>query len=238
MRSNFSTKGEDYMKWRIVLIMLIAAALMYIPYVDSVVKGFNTLFHEGGHAITSLVTNGKVDNIKLFANTEGVTTTASSSWFSSLLTSISGYVFAAATAFLFAYLWHKHMHQSILYSTLIFATLNLVLWVRNLYGLVWLVAICAFLYFVVVKFKKEVNILSNVSLVLVLVLITQSVVSSFDILYLSYFTPNEAGDASNLASSTLLPSLVWGLGFFLQSLIWAFFSLRFIWKTKEKSIWF
>jgi len=221
------------MKWKIAFVMLISAVLMYVPYVDSVVKGLNTLFHEGGHAITSLATNGKVDNIKLFANTEGVTTTASSSWLSSFFTSISGYMFAAAVSFIFAYLWHKHMHKSILYSTLIFATLSLVLWVRNLYGITWLVAVCALLYFLVTKYKNS-TILSNSSLILVLVLITQSVVSSFDILYLSYVTPNDAGDASNLDSLTLIPSLVWGIGFFLQSLIWAFFSVRFIWKTKKE----
>ena len=225
------------MKWKIILVMVLTAILMYIPYIGEAVKGFNTLFHEGGHAITSLVTNGKVDNIKLFANTEGVTTTATSSWLSSFFTSISGYVFAAIVAFVLAYLWHKHMYKSILYSTLIFAALNLVLWVRNFYGIVWLVAVCSLLYFVSAKLNK-VHILANISLVLVLVLITQSVMSSFDILYLSYITPKEAGDASNLASSSLIPSLVWGIGFFLQSLIWAFFSLRFIWKTKEKSMLF
>lgn len=222
------------MKWKILSVIFITAVLMYIPYVGEFFKVFNTLFHEGGHAIAALITSGTVDKIELFANTEGVTLTSYSSWVSGFVTSIAGYVFASLVALLFAFLWSKHKHKTIIASILLFSIVNLVLWVRNPYGIGWLILSSMLLGLVVWKVKKT-SVLSTLSLVLTLILLTQSVLSSFDILYLSYLTPSEAGDASNLGDSTFLPSLVWGIIFFVQSLVFAFFSLRFLWKTKEQS---
>lgn len=224
------------MKWKIISIVLLTSVLLYIPYASNFVKVFNTMFHEGGHAIAALLTGSHVKSISLFSNVEGVATTQSSSWFSTVITSMSGYVIAAIVGLLFALLWKNHKHKTILWSVAIFSIISLVLWVRNPFGIAWLLVSSSLLLFILLRGKNK-KLFSWISLVLTLVLITESVLSSFDIVLISYHTPDSAGDAYNLASSTLIPTLIWGILFFIQSLVFAFFSYKAIWKTEETYSW-
>jgi len=219
-------------KLRVFIVVLITSVLMYIPYVNNFVKIFNTLFHESGHAITTVLTHGSVEKISLFSNVEGVTLTRTSSWFDSLLTSMSGYIFASAVALFFAFLWYKNKNKTILSIILGFSLFNLVFWVRNLYGMSWILISSALLALVLWKVKQK-SFLSSLSLVLTLILTTEAVLSAFDIMYLGFQSPLDAGDATNLSHSTFLPASLWGIFFFLQSLVFAFFSVRFILKAKS-----
>lgn len=49
--------------------------------------------------------------------------------------------------------------------------------------------------------------------------LVQSIVSAFVILKLSVTDRRNAGDATNLAKFTFIPTLVWGTLFFVQSII-------------------
>lgn len=213
-----------------VLISVLLLVALHIPYVGQFLRAFNTMIHESGHAIMTLITSGKVESISLFANTEGVTESYLSSWFASVLVSFSGYIFSSLVLLTFALLWKRQYHKTILLIFGLLAVVNLVLWVRNLYGIMWLVL---FISSIVLLFKtKQKTILPYVTLGLLIILCTDAFRASFDILYLSYQDGTQAGDATNLANKTFIPAIVWGSFFFIQNLIFTYFSIRQLFKKR------
>lgn len=216
--------------FKLILFTAITLGLLYIPYLGEFLRAFNTMIHESGHAFMTLLTSGKVDSIALFANTEGVTKSYTSSWFGSVLISLSGYLFSSFTMFLMALMWKKERYKTIALLLGVLSLVNLVLWVRNLYGLIW-VSIFTIGIFYLIKSKNK-EIIAYVTLGLLVILLTDAFRASFDILQLSYKLPLEAGDATNLSKLTFIPALGWGLFFFIQNGILLFFSIKNILKKK------
>lgn len=193
------------------------------------------MIHETGHAVMNLLLDGKVHYIALFANTEGVTVTSYSSFFSGFMTSIAGYVSASAMVLLFAFLWKTKRHRSILYILLLFSTVNLLLWVRNVYGIFWLVLFIALLVWLVVK-CKDAEWISHITFALMLLLLISSTLSALDIFLLSVTSPGMAGDAANLARSTGIPALIWGVLFLGQAVAFTGLSLKMLlWSRKPRT---
>lgn len=216
--------------FKAILITVLLLVLLHVPYIGQFLRAFNTMIHESGHALVTLITSGKVESISLFANTEGVTESYLSSWFATILVSLSGYIFSSVALITVALLWKKNYHQTILVLFGVLALVNLVLWVRNVYGILWLVL---FIGAIVMLFKmQKKDLLSYATLGLFIILCTDAFRASFDILYLSYQSSMEAGDATNLAKNTMIPALVWGSFFFLQNLLFTYLSLKQILKKR------
>lgn len=215
---------------KLVFISIAVLIALHIPYVGQFLRAFNTMIHESGHALMTLLTSGRVESISLFANTEGLTESYITSWFASVLVSLSGYIFSSIALIAVALLWKKQYHQTILLLFGVLAVVNLLLWVRNFYGILWLVLFITTIA-LLFEMKKE-PILPYVTLGVFIILCTDAFRASFDILYLSYQNSTQAGDATNLAEKTLLPALVWGSFFFLQNLLFTYFSLRQLFKKR------
>ncbi len=199
----------------ILLAISMAIALNYVPKLGRVFKGFNTLIHESGHAFMSLLLSGEVVSVDIFYSGEGTATTKSKSWFTKFFVSIAGYPFSSVLAFVFAYLLAKGHPDYILYVIISLAVINMIFWVRNPYGLVWLIVttalLCAMFYFDWI-YAKYYSALMITALVTV-----DAWVSAWHILYLSIKEPKKAGDAKSLQSTALLPAFFWGLFFWLQA---------------------
>lgn len=145
-----------------------------------------------------------------------MTLTGTTGWIGRVLVSASGYVFSSAAAFLFLLLLKKDKHQWILWILIAFAAVNLLLWVRNLYGIVWLAAFLAFLLYLL---RAGSGTLVEYSILLITgIVLVESVSSAFQIMWLSLAQSSAAGDATNLARATYIPAFIWGIGFFAQSL--------------------
>ena len=201
---------------KLLLILLASIVLTRIPFIGQVLQVINTMIHESGHALMALLTQGQVYSISLFANTEGATMTGTTSWIGRVLVSASGYVFSSAAAFLFLLLLKKGKHHWILWVLIAFAAVNLLLWVRNLYGILWLIG---FLAFLIVLLRSGSGPFLEYSILLIAgILLVESVSSAFQIMWLSFASSSAAGDATNLARATYIPACLWGIGFFAQSL--------------------
>lgn len=73
----------------------ITIALWFIPYAEWLVypvRLFVTFIHEGSHALVALLTGSSVQSLTVSANGEGAVWSASTNWFSSVLTSSAGYL--------------------------------------------------------------------------------------------------------------------------------------------------
>ncbi|MBY0120336.1 M50 family metallopeptidase [Bacillus sp. S/N-304-OC-R1] len=196
--------------------MIIAIILTNIPFLGSYVRVINTLIHESGHAVIALL-GGKVHTISLFMNTEGVTYTSHLNWFGSFFTGIAGYVFSSIIAFLSFWFISRKQYKPLIFILLLFIGLNLIFWVRNFYGLFWLISFGAL--FLLLLFKGSTTFVQNCLLIIASILLVESLSSSFTILLLSFIQPHSAGDATGLTRSTMfIPAQFWGIFFFAQAI--------------------
>lgn len=199
---------------------MLSILLTDLPIIGKYISIVNTLIHETGHALMAIATGGKVDKIELFANTEGTAWTSSRHWLGRVLTSLAGYPFSSFIAFLFLYFLSINKYDYILYILIAILLLGLLFWIRNLYGFFWITTFCA--GFGYLLWNGNTTVTQYVLLIITAVILVQSVISAYEILYLSFKNSHDAGDTTNLARSTfIIPAQIWGIFFFLQSLFFA-----------------
>lgn len=187
-------------------------------------SALNTMFHEMGHAIVCLLCKGRVVKISLFPSTEGQIITTSDSWLSRVFISYAGYTFSPLVAYVCFYLIAEGLHLELLYGFIGVSLVNLVLWVRNLYGIFWLITfsgLCSL--FVYSSHSGAIEIFVHFLAALLLV---ESVRSAFIIFYISLRDRLHAGDATSLAKSTFVPAFIWGTLFLVQSVVVAYWIFR------------
>ena len=194
-----------------------------IPLIGKFFKVINTIVHELGHAIVSLILSGKVQKIQLFSNSEGVTVTQCSHTWKAFFISLAGYPFASVVSYFCFYLLNQGFVKGVIVGFIVLFVLMLLFWIRNLYGFFWVIFFgginVALLYYI-----NDPKILFAVALFYIIVLFTESLLSSLIILYLSFRTPQQAGDTSNLKNYTHIPACFWGT-------LFAAFSLYVTYKT-------
>ncbi|MFC7063009.1 M50 family metallopeptidase [Halobacillus seohaensis] len=213
------------MKLQILFSLILALLLTQAPIVGKYFAMINTMIHETGHSLTALLTGGEVKNISLFPNTSGVTMTGHTSWLSQFLTSITGYTFSSFIGFFFFYLIIKGHYRWMIYILLAILFVNVLFWVRNLYGVFWLVTFGA--GFIWLLRTGNQTLIQYVLIFIASLVMIESVTSAFEIMWLSIFSPGQAGDAANLSRVTpFVPSAIWGLLFFAQALYFAWLALK------------
>lgn len=215
---------RDKLSAKFFLFIVFAFVLIQVPIIGNYVEIINTLIHESGHALIALF-GGRVETISLFMNSEGVTYSSQSTWIGSFFTSLAGYIFSSFMAFLSFWLIKKEK-QTILIDTLLgFIVLNLVFWVRNLYGLFWLASFGVIFLYMLIKGSQ--NVRNNLLLLIASIILVDSIKSAYEILLISFLQPKSAGDAENLAQLTaFMPVQIWGIFFFAQSLWFCYQGLK------------
>jgi hypothetical protein len=211
--SNFCHPEES--KWFIVIVWTVLFLLLRWKPVGSILRPVNTMFHETGHALMTLLFSGRVVQINLFHDS-GVAFTAVKSWFARFMVSLAGYPFASLAAWLQFYFYRNGMHHVCLYIYLGVAIVNLVLWVRNTYGIIWLLCFIALLATAwYMQWEQSTCLLL---FIFNSVLLLQSVWTAIYLLYICAETPREAGDAANLRNMTWIPAIFWAVFFCLFAL--------------------
>lgn len=213
------------MKKKIVLFIILAVILTQMPIIGKYFSIVNTLIHETGHSLIAIITGGEVQSISLFSNTEGATLSSYRFWIGGFLTSGAGYVFASFMAFLFMALIYKRKSKYVLSILLGILVIGLLFWVRNPFGLFWIITII--IGFLWILWKGSKRVLDYLALFITSLLLVESVTSAFEIMYLSFVSSSSAGDATNLAKMTyIIPTQLWGVLFFIQSLFFARLGLK------------
>ncbi len=211
------------MNWKFIAYFVCALLVIQIPVIGPFFKIANTLIHESSHAFMSLLLQGQVLQIQLFANTEGVTYTLASSNLAVILVSAAGYIGSSVFALCLAKLCVKRKYALSLWLFAGISVVNVLLWVRNSFGIIWLLLFIGLLIFAL---RRQGNWPTVLSVGLFVFVLAESVSSSFEIMWLSVYMPAEAGDAANLARSTFLPTWFWGVLFMLQAGVLGFLSAK------------
>lgn len=197
--------------WQIIIIWSLMTLFLRAGKFGSIFRVYNTLFHELGHGIMSLCTSGNVHKIELFSNAGGVAVTSNKTWISKFLVSIAGYPFASAMGWLMLTQLNSYNQLYLAYGILGIYVLSLLFWVRNKYGIIWLLAnillVGLAIYFNQYHYAKWYFFIVG-SLIML-----ESIWSCLVILYISAESPSEAGDTKNLRDLTFIPAIVWSLIF-------------------------
>lgn len=126
-------------KWLKTILFLAGSAFLtrLIPF-SSLFRNLDTMIHEFGHALMTLVLSGSVLRIELYADHSGVTYSAIQDGGRAILVSLSGYLLASLFALLLFYLYSKGRHDWGLILATGVALIMLVLYVRGSFGMMWL----------------------------------------------------------------------------------------------------
>lgn len=207
---------KEKLSLKFFLFVGLAFVLIQIPIIGDYFRIINTVIHESGHAFIALF-GGNVESISLFMNADGITHGTQSIWIIDFITCAAGYFISSLMAFVSFWLIKKKKHTIFIDLLLGIILINLLLWVRNPYGLFWLASFG--LLFLALLIKGSQKVIQNMVLVIACILLVESVSTAYDILIISLIQPHAAGDATNLSQlSAFIPAQAWGIFFFVQAL--------------------
>ena len=192
-------------------IVLGSLIVLYLPYLGKFFRITNTMVHETGHAIMALFTSGEVDSIELNPNASGLTKTKSKSRWASILITLSGYLFASGFAWLSFWILSNKNYVWFFYLMLATALLNLMLWVRSGFGILWLLIFITTIGLVWWYFPGKISAWFALSLATMLQ--AESLFTTFVLLKISVTKSSAAGDATQLQKILWLPTVIWAILF-------------------------
>ncbi|UQZ35058.1 hypothetical protein C2I18_16935 [Paenibacillus sp. PK3_47] len=210
-------------KWLKTILFLAGSALLtrFIPF-SSLFRNLDTMIHEFGHALVTLLLSGRVLRIELYADHSGVTYSAIGAGVKAMAVSLAGYPLASLFSLLLFYLYRKEQHRWGLMLASTVALIMLLLYVRGSFGMLWLsgfILLNIAVMMLLPKFSKYYY------LFLAFLTLEESVAGTLVLVTASIFSPSGAGDAANLARMTPLPAILWALLFMLFSLLCAKWAL-------------
>jgi hypothetical protein len=203
--------------WVKTILFLIGSAMLTHLLPTSFFRNLDTMIHEFGHAIMTLVFSGQVMYIELYANHSGVTySTIANSW-AVIPVALAGYMMASLFSWYLFSAYAKGRQRLGLQIITLLAVLSLVLFVRNQFGIMWLIGFILLNLFMMI-IGKIAWIGNFYYLLLAFLCLEESVFGPFSLILYALSDPNKAGDATNLSQFTGVPSILWAVVFTLFAL--------------------
>lgn len=220
-------------KWLKAFLFLAGAAFLtrLIPF-SNWFRMLDTMIHELGHAMATLLVSGRVLSIELNPDHSGVTYSVVNIGWSQVAVSLAGYILASlfAIALFYGYYIQKQAIGLVIISVLALGTL--LFFVRSGYGLWWLIIfiiVNMLFYFIGGRIRNFYYLL------LAFLCLEESVMGPLTLLLLSLTQPNHAGDATNLGNITIIPAFAWALLFVVISLWCAKSALQLYWRDPKQN---
>lgn len=190
-----------------------------------VLRMFNTLVHEMGHAVAALATQGQVQRMALNPDLSGVTQVAFSAPWAGVVIGLAGYMISPiwAAGMLRAVLGGREL--TVLRAHVALVAIALLVFVRNPFGLIWgLIAGAA----LVLALAMGPWLRRVVALSLAVLLAEQAITSPLVLLVAALRSPGQAGDATLLMQQTGVPALAWAalLAVFAMVVLWVALAAR------------
>ena len=182
-----------------------------IPVIGKWFNIINTAIHELGHALMALILEGNVKKIELFNDASGTTTTSTRTKFGSFLVAFIGYPFSSLVSCFVFYLLSVGYEKGFVISISIFFLFMLILWIRNIYGAIWILAFCTVNGYLI--YLNNVEYIKIAALLYAVFIAVDAVFSALTVLFLSFKQKEKAGDATLLKKITGVPAFIWGLLF-------------------------
>lgn len=189
-----------------VMIVVISLILTRVPVLGDILRTFNILIHEFGHAVGTKLMFGKVNRIEIYPVVAGVTHSELRKGMAINFTTLMGYPFASVFSLWLVNLVAKEEYELVFNIVLVIAVISLILWIRNGYGAVWTTVFIGVTYFVKVTIGGT---FSEIYITfLVAILFVEAAFAAIVIIHL-YSNNEEVIDAEVLAESTGIPAWFW-----------------------------
>ncbi|MBU7317708.1 M50 family metallopeptidase [Paenibacillus oleatilyticus] len=216
-----------------VFFLILSAFLTHLIPFSDFFRNLDTMIHEFGHAIVTLALSGKVMYIELFANHSGVTYSQVTSRWSLLPIALAGYMTASLFAlFMFRMRASDKQRLGLQVMTAI-AIVALILFVRNEFGIFWLLG---FIILNTIMLAFMPRWLSDLYyLLLAFLTLEESVFGPFSLILYAWNDPAKAGDATNLSLVTPIPAIGWAVLLTLFSLWCAVRALKWFLGGRKSS---
>lgn len=203
--------------WVKTILFLIGSALLTHFFPSSFFRNLDTMVHEFGHAIVTLALSGKVMYIELYSDHSGITySTITKSW-SVLPISLAGYMTASLFAWYLFSAYSKGRQKLGLQIITLLAIISLALFVRNAFGISWLIGFIILNLFMMIIGKIG-WIRDFYYLLLAFLCLEESVFGPISLVLYAWTDPGKAGDATNLSQYSGVPAIVWAAVFTIFAL--------------------
>jgi len=212
--------------WVAIAVSLIASLTPWGPTLLYPFKLFTTWVHESSHAVMTILVGGRVTAVTIDPDTSGLTHgLVPASRVARGLVASAGYLGAALVGcLLMAATRVERRARTILYGVGAFMLLTVVLWMRNLFGVV--VVLLWGLALVTMARRRMANALR---FVLSLLAVQVALNSVYDIRVL--FMVDGPSDAATMARLFLLPAWFWAATWMLMSVAMLGWTL---WRTRGR----
>ncbi|MFD0696498.1 M50 family metallopeptidase [Paenibacillus sp. GCM10027628] len=204
--------------WLKTILFIIGSALLtHLPLIpSSFFRNLDTMVHEFGHAVVTLALSGKVMYIELYADHSGVTYSSITKSWAVLPVSLAGYFTASLFAWFLFSAYSRGKQRLGLQIMTVLAVLSLVLFVRNMFGVTWLIGFIVLTILVLALTPKWLR--DFYYLLVAFICLEESVFGPFSLIVYAVQNARRAGDATNLALQTGVPAVVWAVIFTLFAL--------------------
>lgn len=205
-----------------IYYIIVALILTRVPIVGKYFQLFNTLIHEIGHSLAGILTFGKVNYMTLSMDTSGGASISSRNFLTSILVTLAGYPFASGISFVLIYMVTMGLYVYIMYSMIALALISIIFWIRNLFGLIWLIVAASLTSWVL--FYGSSSLIIAYATTLVAVVFVDSFMSTLVLLEIIARDKEESGDAHNLRNKTGITEYFWGVLFVAIACIPVYYS--------------
>lgn len=208
---------EFIFPYRYYFALLFSIVFCRTPFVSNWFRIYDTLLHEFGHAFAALLFGGEIDSISLNYNISGKTNYSYKSKWTTFFVLLSGYTFSSAIGLLFLLSIVYNYVSFSFYAFLVIMIIALVLWVRNVFGILWLLINISILFLL-----QYYNLPKTTVFYLILVafiLMFESLYASAVVLKSIFSSKNNTDDASMLQKLTGISSAIWAIMFLGISLM-------------------
>ncbi|MFB6366965.1 M50 family metallopeptidase [Paenibacillus elgii] len=214
-----------------VFFLILSAFLTHLIPFSDFFRNLDTMIHEFGHAIVTLAFSGKVMYIELFANHSGVTYSQVTSRWSLLPIALAGYTTASLFALFMFRMRASNKQRLGLQVLTAIAIVALILFVRNEFGIFWLLGFIILNTIMLAFMPRWLNDLYY--LLLAFLTLEESVSGPLSLILYAWNDPAKAGDATNLSLVTPIPAIGWALLLTLFSLWCAVRALKWFLRGRK-----
>jgi hypothetical protein len=201
-----------------------------LPYI----RVFLAHCHNLVSTVISVCLEGGRNKILLLRDGTGQTTGSQTSPFKKAFISYAGYTGASVAAIGLFYLVSRGHYHLVIYLYLGLSVLALLLWIRNIFGVIWGLSIAALLalpvYFryqtvLPVNFNFEM-VLVHISIFLASVLFTQSIICAIQVCKQAFMSRSNPARKAALVQTKFIPAVILGLALFGQTLYAGYFFVQ------------
>ncbi|REE95001.1 M50 family metallopeptidase [Thermomonospora umbrina] len=198
---------DDPAWWLVILAGLVALGAVVHGPTWRVSRNVVTIAHEGGHALTALLTGRRLDGIKLHSDTSGVTVSRGRPDGPGMVfTALAGYVAPPLLGLVFAALLSAGRVTLMLWASLLLLAGMLVM-IRNAYGVLSVVATGALIF--VVSWLGDEDVRAGFAYLAVLFLLFAGTRPVIELQRMRARQMAPSSDADQLAHLTGVPGLAW-----------------------------